>query len=69
MFTHRWTQFLYHIRRKYRWYTRFRPDGTDTITQRMYALIGLGNPRVRERLNICHTKLLAYAGTLAGAGR
>ncbi|WP_141023317.1 type VI secretion system baseplate subunit TssG, partial [Salmonella enterica] len=35
MFTHRWTQFLYHIRRKYRWYTRFRPDGTDTITQRM----------------------------------
>lgn len=69
MFTHRWTQFLYHILRKYRWHTSFRPDGTDVMTQRMYALIGLGNPRVRERLDICHTKLLAYSGTLASVGR
>ncbi|HFK3156729.1 TPA: hypothetical protein ACG1JD_004225, partial [Citrobacter sedlakii] len=27
------------------------------------------NPRVRERLDICHCKLLPYAGTLAGPGR
>ncbi|HCB1602131.1 TPA: type VI secretion system baseplate subunit TssG [Citrobacter freundii] len=69
LFSHRWTQFLYHIWRKYNWYASFRNGGTDIISQRMFALIGLGNPRVRERLDICHCKLLAYAGTLAGPGR
>ncbi|HCM1914390.1 TPA: type VI secretion system baseplate subunit TssG [Salmonella enterica subsp. salamae serovar 28:r:e,n,z15] len=69
LFSHRWTQFLYHIWRKYNWHISFRNGGTDMISQRMFALIGLGNPRVRERLDICHCKLLAYAGTLAGPGR
>ncbi|EJH8472982.1 TPA: type VI secretion system baseplate subunit TssG [Escherichia coli] len=69
LFTHRYTQFLYHIWRKYRWYVSFRNGGTDKISQRIYALIGLGNPRVRERLDICHSRLLAYAGILSGPGR
>lgn len=69
LFSHRWTQFLYHIWRKYNWHISFCNGGTDIISQRMFALIGLGNPRVRERLDICHCKLLPYAGTLAGPGR
>ncbi|MCK8147438.1 type VI secretion system baseplate subunit TssG [Citrobacter sedlakii] len=59
----------YHIWRKYNWHISFRNGGADIISQRMFALIGLGNPRVRERLDICHCKLLPYAGTLAGPGR
>lgn len=47
----------------------FRHGGTDDISQRMYALIGLGHSRVRERLNICHSQLLACAGILSGPGR
>ncbi|GEM_PF-4440170 len=46
----------------------FRHGGTDDISQRMYALIGLGHSRVRERLNICHSQL-ACAGILSGPGR
>ncbi|WP_312972290.1 type VI secretion system baseplate subunit TssG [Atlantibacter sp.] len=69
LFSHRWTQFLYHIWRKYNWHVSFRNGGSDIISQRMFALIGLGNPRVRERLDICRCKLLPYAGTLAGPGR
>ncbi|ENB3537555.1 type VI secretion system baseplate subunit TssG [Escherichia coli] len=69
LFSHRWTQFRYHIWQKYRWHVNFRNDGSDAISQSIYSLIGLGNPRVRERLNICHSKLLAYAGILAGTGR
>ncbi|EAM8732028.1 type VI secretion system baseplate subunit TssG [Salmonella enterica] len=69
LFSHRLTQFLYHSWRKYRWHISFRNGGTDPISQCMYALIGLGNPRVRERLDICHSRLLAYGGMLAGTGR
>lgn len=35
----------------------------------MYALVGLGNQSVRDRLAINHSKMLAYAGILATPGR
>lgn len=69
MFSHRWTQFIYHIWRKYRWHISFRNGGKDIISQRMLTLIGLGNPKIRERLNISHCRLLPYIGTLAGNAR
>lgn len=65
LFSHRWTQFAYHAWRKYRYYICFRNGGTDTFSQRMYALVGLGNQSVRDRLAINHSKMLAYAGILA----
>lgn len=69
LFSHRWTQFAYHAWRKYRYYICFRNGGTDSFSQRMYALVGLGNPSVRDRLAINHSKMLAYAGILATLGR
>ncbi|WP_032940790.1 type VI secretion system baseplate subunit TssG [Citrobacter youngae] len=69
LFSHRWTQFAYHAWRKYRYYISFRNGGTDTFSLRMYAMVGLGNPSVRDRLAINHSKMLAYAGILATPGR
>ncbi|ATX17095.1 type VI secretion system baseplate subunit TssG [Escherichia coli] len=69
LFSHRWTQFAYHAWRKYRYYICFRNGGTDVFSQRMYALVGLGNQSVRDRLAINHSKMLAYAGILATPGR
>ena len=69
LFSHRWTQFAYHAWRKYRYYICFRNGGTDTFSQRMYALVGLGNQSVRGKLAINHSKMLAYAGVLATPGR
>jgi type VI secretion system protein ImpH len=69
MFTHRWTQFIYHIWRKYRYYVCFRNGGTDAFSQRMYSLVGLGSESIRSRLAINHSKMLAYAGALANPGR
>lgn len=69
LFSHRWTQFAYHAWRKYRYYICFRNGGTDAFSQRMYALVGLGNQSVRDRLTINHSKMLAYAGILATPGR
>ncbi|MDA3132341.1 type VI secretion system baseplate subunit TssG [Atlantibacter subterranea] len=69
LFSHRWTQFAYHAWRKYRYYICFRNGGTDTFSQRMYALVGLGSQSVRDSLAINHSKMLAYAGILATPGR
>lgn len=69
LFSHRWTQFAYHAWRKYRYYVCFRNGGTDVFSQRMYALVGLGNQSVRDKLAINHSKMLAYAGILATPGR
>ncbi|HEI8294625.1 TPA: type VI secretion system baseplate subunit TssG [Citrobacter koseri] len=69
LFSHRWTQFAYHVWRKYRYYICFRNGGTDAFSQRMYSLVGLGNQSVRGMLAINHSKMLAYAGVLATPGR
>lgn len=69
VFSHRWTQFVYHAWRKYRYHICFRNGGTDAFSQRMYSLVGLGNQNVRDMLAINHSKMLAYAGVLATPGR
>ncbi|EAA7842705.1 type VI secretion system baseplate subunit TssG [Salmonella enterica] len=69
MFSHRWTQFIHHIWRKYRYHICFRNGGSDAFSQRMYALVGLGSQRVRDKLAINHSKMLAYAGVMATPGR
>ena len=69
LFAHRWTQFLYHIWRKYRYYVCFRNGGVDDFSRRMYALVGLESESLRDQLAINHSKMLAYAGTLASPGR
>lgn len=41
MFSHRLTQFVWHIWRKYRYHISFRNGGVDAFSQRMYSLVGL----------------------------
>lgn len=69
MFNHRLTQFVWHIWRKYRYHISFRNGGVDAFSQRMYSLVGLGHRKLRDRLAINHSKMLAYAGILANPGR
>lgn len=69
LFNHRSTVLLNRIWRKYRHHITFQPEGRDTFSQRLFALIGLENPSVRTSLNITHGKLLAYAGLLSGVSR
>lgn len=40
MFSHRLTQFVWHIWRKYRYHISFRNGGVDAFSQRMYSLVG-----------------------------
>lgn len=69
MFSHRLTQFVWHIWRKYRYHVSFRNGGDDAFSQRMYSLVGLGHRQLRDKLTINHSKMLAYAGILANPGR
>ena len=50
MFSHRLTQFVWHIWRKYRYHISFRNGGVDAFSQRMYSLVGLGHRQLREKL-------------------
>lgn len=69
MFSHRLTQFVWHIWRKYRYHVCFRNGGVDAFSQHMYSLVGLGHRQLRDKLAINHSKMLAYAGILANPGR
>lgn len=62
MFSHRLTQFVWHIWRKYRYHISFRNGGVDAFSQRMYSLVGLGHRQLRDKLAINHSKMLAYSG-------
>ncbi len=69
MFSHRLTQFVWHIWRKYRYHISFRNGGVDAFSQRMYSLVGLGHRQLRDKLAINHSKMLAYSGISANPGR
>ncbi|MTD26534.1 type VI secretion system baseplate subunit TssG [Erwinia sorbitola] len=69
VFNHRLITLLHQIWRKYRYYVCFTPGGDDDVSQRMYALVGLGSRVIRHNLQINHSKMLAYAGLLASPGR
>ena len=69
LFNHRLLLLLHRAWRKYRYYICFKDEGKDEFSARMFALVGLGNTKVREQLQINHSKMLAYAGLLASPGR
>ncbi|CNC99919.1 MULTISPECIES: type VI secretion system baseplate subunit TssG [Yersinia pseudotuberculosis complex] len=69
VFNHRLLTLLHQIWRKYRYYICFDNGGDDAFSQRMFSLVGLGSEVVRNKLQINHSKMLAYAGLLASPGR
>ncbi|MFG6653509.1 type VI secretion system baseplate subunit TssG [Scandinavium sp. M-37] len=68
VFNHRLLTLLHQIWRKYRYYICF-DSGSDDFSQRMFSLVGLGSTAIRNKLQINHEKMLAYAGLLASPGR
>lgn len=69
LFNHRLTTLLYHAWRKYRYYINFKNAGEDSLSQRMFALVGLSKPIIRNSLEMNKSKMLAYAGLLASTSR
>lgn len=68
-FNHRLISLLHQIWRKYRYYIRYRHDGSDDFSAQVLALVGLANPHLRGDTPINWSKMLSYAGLLAGRSR
>lgn len=69
LFNHRLAIYLYKIWRKYRYHICYQHSGQDEFSQRMFALVGLGENEIRRSLLVNQSKMLSYAGILASSGR
>ncbi|WP_417515525.1 type VI secretion system baseplate subunit TssG [Marinobacter sp.] len=68
-FNHRLVTLFHRSWRKYRYYVRFRPGASDGFSGLVYALVGLGDSRLREATPVNWSKMLAYSGLMAGRSR
>jgi type VI secretion system protein ImpH len=68
-FNHRLVTLFHRTWRKYRYYVRFQPGASDGFSELIFALIGLGDSRLREATPVNWSKMLAYAGLMAGRSR
>lgn len=69
LFHHRLLSLLYRCWEKYRYYVQFRPGATDPFSQRMFALLGLGDPSLREESDLYWPRLLPFLGLLGMRSR
>jgi len=60
---------LHQAWRKYRYYMRFRQGAHDHFSRYVFALIGLGDSRLRGETPIAWSRLLSFAGAVAGRSR
>jgi type VI secretion system protein ImpH len=65
LFQHRAVSLLKRCWTKYRYYREYRPDGSDPISQWLFALMGVLHPSLREGTALNWQRLLAYAGIIA----
>ncbi|SHF36821.1 type VI secretion system protein ImpH [Modicisalibacter ilicicola DSM 19980] len=68
-FNHRLLNLLYRSWRKYRHYIRHQDGARDGFSASVFALVGLGDADLRGETAIDWSKMLAYAGLLAGRSR
>ncbi|MDF3831468.1 type VI secretion system baseplate subunit TssG [Cupriavidus basilensis] len=66
---HRLLTLLHHTWRKYRYFVRFRPGATDQFSRCVFALVGLGDARMRGDTPIAWSRLLSFAGVVASRSR
>lgn len=64
LFHHRLISLFYRCWEKYRYYVQYRPGATDSFSQWMFALIGLGDHALREGSHLYWPKLLPFLGLL-----
>ncbi len=68
-FNHRLVTLFHRAWRKYRYYVRFQPEASDGFSEHIFSLIGLGDPELRQATPVNWSKMLAYAGLMAGRSR
>ena len=68
-FNHRLVTLFHRAWRKYRYYVRFRPEASDGFSDHIFALVGLSDPKLRQATPVNWSKMLAYAGLMAGRSR
>ncbi|RMJ03050.1 hypothetical protein DOQ08_02515 [Marinobacter litoralis] len=68
-FNHRLVTLFHRAWRKYRYYIRFQPGASDGFSELVFSLTGLGDRRLREATPVNWSKMLAYAGLMAGRSR
>jgi len=65
IFQHRLISLFYRAWLKYRFTATYDQGGQDSVTEHLRDLVGLGLPKLRERLPVADEALLFYAGILA----
>lgn len=65
LFTHRLVSLFRRCGTKYRYYRAYRRDGSDPISQWLFALMGVLHPSLRAGTSLDWQRLLAYAGIIA----
>ncbi|MAA65954.1 MAG: type VI secretion system baseplate subunit TssG [Alteromonadaceae bacterium] len=68
-FNHRLVTLFHRVWRKYRYYVRFQPGATDAFSEHIFSLVGLGDRDLRGDTPINWSKMMAYAGLMAGRSR
>ncbi|MCO7247986.1 MULTISPECIES: type VI secretion system baseplate subunit TssG [unclassified Halomonas] len=68
-FNHRLLTLMHRNWRKYRHYVRYQDDAKDGFSAAIFALVGLADGDLRGETPINWSKMLAYAGLLAGRSR
>ncbi|GHC16187.1 type VI secretion system baseplate subunit TssG [Aidingimonas halophila] len=68
-FNHRLLALVHQSWRKYRHYVRYRDGASDGFSAAVFALVGLADQELRGETPINWSKMLAYAGLLAGRSR
>lgn len=68
-FNHRLLTLMHRSWRKYRHYIRYQDDAQDGFSAAVFALVGLADGNLRGETPINWSKMLAYAGLLAGRSR
>ena len=65
LFHHRLQRLLLPVWRKYRYHTRFEAGAQDALSNRLFALIGLGGEQLRRAEELNWKRLLPYLGLLS----
>ncbi|MFC7089632.1 type VI secretion system baseplate subunit TssG [Halomonas salifodinae] len=68
-FNHRLLTLMHRAWRKYRHYARYQDNASDGFSAAIFALVGLADDDLRGETPINWSKMLAYAGLLAGRSR
>lgn len=69
VFHHRLQRLMLPIWCKYRYAASYRTGATDTFSQRLFALIGLGGEQIRKSQALNWKRLLPYLGLLSARAR